>query len=186
MQFITTDIPGLIVVEPKVFEDSRGYFYESYNENKFRENGIAIRWVQDNQSRSTYGVLRGLHYQLEPKAQSKLVRVIEGEILDVAVDIRKGSPTFKKWFGIRLSAQNKKQLLLPKGFAHGFSVLSPTAIVFYKCDDFYAPETERGIRYDDCELGIDWELPSDQAILSNKDNILPLLKNAEMNFIFHG
>ena len=186
MQYISTGIYGLIVVEPKVFEDARGYFYESYNENKFRENGINIRWVQDNQSRSTYGVLRGLHYQLEPKAQSKLVRVIEGEILDVAVDIRKGSPTFKKWFGIRLSAQNKKQLLIPKGFAHGFSVLSPTAIVFYKCDEFYAPETERGIRYDDYELGIDWELPADQAILSNKDNILPLLKNAEMNFDFHG
>ncbi len=186
MQYISTGIYGLIVVEPKVFEDARGYFYESYNENKFRENGINIRWVQDNQSRSTYGVLRGLHYQLEPKAQSKLVRVIEGEILDVAVDIRKGSPTFKKWFGIRLSAQNKKQLLIPKGFAHGFSVLSPTAIVFYKCDEFYAPETERGIRYDDYELDIDWELPADQAILSNKDNILPLLKNAEMNFDFHG
>lgn len=186
MNFQPTELPGLIVIEPKVFEDARGYFYESYNEELFLKNGIEIHWVQDNQSKSVYGVLRGLHYQLEPKAQSKLVRVLEGEIFDIAVDIRKGSPTFKKWFGIRLSSENKKQLLLPKGFAHGFSVLSPVAVVSYKCDELYSPLHERGIRYDDCELGIDWEIPQDKVNLSNKDNVLPLLKNTEMNFDFHG
>ena len=127
----------------------------------------------------------GTHYQLEPHAQTKLVRVLDGEILDVAVDIRKGSPTFKKWYSIRLSSVNKKQLLVPKGFAHGFSVLSETAVVFYKCDAFYNPQAERGIIYDDCELNIDWGLANSDILLSKKDGVLPLLKNAEMNFSYH-
>src|SRR6185436_19700472 len=149
MPFITTELPGLLVFEPKVFEDSRGYFFESYNENIFQQQGIQCRFVQDNQSSSSYGVIRGLHYQLNPHAQTKLVRVLEGSILDVVVDIRKGSPSFGQVFVVELSAENKKQLLIPKGFAHGFSVLSETAIVFYKCDAFYQRESEKGIRFDD-------------------------------------
>jgi dTDP-4-dehydrorhamnose 3,5-epimerase len=184
MQIIKTDFPGLVIIEPKVFEDQRGYFFESYSELRLRESGIDIHWVQDNQSKSSYGVLRGLHYQLDPWAQSKLVRVLEGKIYDVAVDLRKGSPTYKRWFGIQLSSDNKKQLLVPKGFAHGFSVLSETAIVFYKCDQFYNPSSERGILFDDCELGIDWGLEPEKAILSSKDAVLPLLKNAENPFVF--
>jgi dTDP-4-dehydrorhamnose 3,5-epimerase len=182
MNIISTGLSGLYIIEPKVFEDDRGYFFESYNEKVFLQNGIEIKWVQDNQSKSGYGVLRGLHYQLQPYAQTKLVRVLEGEILDIAVDLRKDSPTFKKWFGIRLSSANKKQLLVPKGYAHGFSVLSETAIVFYKCDEFYNPQAERGLIYDDCELGIDWGLAEADMVLSKKDRVLPLLKNAEMNF----
>jgi dTDP-4-dehydrorhamnose 3,5-epimerase len=184
MKLIPTDIPGLIVIEPKVFADARGYFYESYNESVLHTQGIHISFVQDNQSKSAYGVLRGLHYQLDPWAQTKLVRVLDGEILDIAVDIRVGSPTYKKSFGIQLSSENKKQLLVPKGFAHGFSVLSETATVFYKCDAFYRPEAERGIRYDDCELAIDWLLTEDKIILSPKDSVLPLLKNAANNFVY--
>jgi dTDP-4-dehydrorhamnose 3,5-epimerase len=182
MNIISTELAGLYIIEPMVFEDDRGYFFESYNENIFLENGIAINWVQDNQSKSNYGVLRGLHFQIQPFAQTKLVRVLDGEILDIAVDLRKESSTFKKWLGIRLSSSNKKQLLVPKGFAHGFSVLSETAIVFYKCDEFYNPQAERGIIYDDCELGINWGLPTADILLSKKDRVLPLLKNAEMNF----
>jgi dTDP-4-dehydrorhamnose 3,5-epimerase len=182
MNIISTPLQGLYIIEPKVFEDDRGYFFESFNEKIFQENGIEIKWVQDNQSKSGYGVLRGLHYQLDPYAQTKLVRVLEGEILDIAVDLRKQSSSFKKWFGIRLSSTNKKQLLVPKGFAHGFSVLSETAVVFYKCDEFYNPLAERGILYDDCELNIDWGLPEADILLSKKDRVLPLMKNAEMNF----
>jgi dTDP-4-dehydrorhamnose 3,5-epimerase len=182
MNIISTELSGLYIIEPKVFEDDRGYFFESYNEKIFLQNGIEIKWVQDNQSKSGYGVLRGLHYQLEPYAQTKLVRVLEGEILDIAVDLRKDSPTFKNWLGIRLSAVNKRQLLVPKGFAHGFSVLSENAIVFYKCDEFYNPQAERGLIYDDCELAIDWGLAEADILLSKKDRVLPLLKNAEMNF----
>ncbi len=182
MNIISTELKGLYIIEPKVFEDDRGYFFESFNEKIFQQNGIEIKWVQDNQSKSGYGVLRGLHYQLQPYAQTKLVRVLDGEILDIAVDLRKDSPTYKKWLGIRLSSVNKKQLLVPKGFAHGFSVLSETAVVFYKCDEFYNPQAEGGILYDDCELGIDWGLPGADILLSKKDRVLPLLKNAEMNF----
>jgi dTDP-4-dehydrorhamnose 3,5-epimerase len=185
MNLIPTELAGLYIIEPKVFEDDRGYFFESYNERIFQQHSIDIHWVQDNQSKSLYGVLRGLHYQLEPYAQTKLVRVLDGEILDIAVDIRKASPTFKKWIGIRLSSSNKKQLLVPKGFAHGFSVLSETAIVFYKCDAFYNPRAEMGIIYNDCELGIDWGLANADILQSKKDSILPLLKNAEMNFSYH-
>jgi dTDP-4-dehydrorhamnose 3,5-epimerase len=185
MNLISTELRDLYIIEPKVFEDSRGYFFESYNEHIFLQNSINIHWVQDNQSKSSYGVLRGLHYQLEPYAQTKLVRVLEGEILDIAVDIRKGSPTFKKWLGIRLSSSNKKQLLVPRGFAHGFSVLSETAIVFYKCDAFYNPQAEKGIIYNDSELDIDWGIGASDLNLSKKDIALPLLNNAEMNFIYH-
>jgi len=175
MPFITTEIPDLLIFEPKVFTDSRGYFFESYNEKIFEQQGINIRFVQDNQSSSSYGVIRGLHYQINPFAQTKLIRVLSGRILDVAVDMRKGSPTFGKHFDIELSAENKKQLLVPKGFAHGFSVLSDTAEVLYKCDEFYNKNSEGGIRFDDPALNINWQIPADKAIISDKDKILPVL-----------
>ena len=184
MPFYTTDIPGLLVFEPKVFEDSRGYFFESYNENVFQQRRIDIRWVQDNQSSSYYGVIRGLHCQLNPYAQTKLVRVLYGNILDVVVDIRKNSPTYGKSFSIELSAENHKQLLIPKGFAHGFSVLSEKAIVYYKCDAFYNKESEAGIRYDDPALNIDWKIPAGKEVISEKDMQLPLLKDCMNNFVF--
>src|SRR5215203_5823392 len=174
MSFIKTDISGLLIFEPKVLEDDRGYFYEAYNEKKFSEAGVNLKFVQDNQSKSSYGVIRGLHYQLNPFAQSKLVRVLEGNILDVAVDIRKGSPTFGKSFSIELSSQNKKQLLIPKGFAHGFSVLSSIAVVLYKCDVLYNKESEAGIRFNDSNLKIDWKIPHDKAIISDRDHAMPL------------
>ncbi len=182
MPFIETDIPGLLVFEPNVFEDSRGYFFESYNENIFKAQGIDIRWVQDNQSSSTYGVIRGLHYQLPPFAQSKLVRVLKGKILDVAVDIRKGSPAYGKSYCKVLSAKNKKQLFIPKGFAHGFSVLSEKAEVLYKCDGFYNKESEAGIIYNDAELSIDWRIPAENAIISEKDIALPTLPQCTNSF----
>lgn len=184
MNIIKTDFKGLYVIEPKVFEDSRGYFFEGYNKNSFEEQNIHHIFLQDNQSRSTYGVIRGLHYQLDPHAQTKLVRVLEGTILDVVVDIRKNSPTFGKTFALELSAENKKQLLVPKGFAHGFSVLSEWATVFYKCDEFYAPSADRGIMFNDKDLGIDWKIPEDKAIISQKDQNHPTLNKAEINFTF--
>lgn len=184
MKVIETGIPGLVIIEPKVFEDDRGYFFESYQEEKLRAQGIKTRFVQDNQSKSSYGVIRGLHYQLDPNAQTKLVRCLEGVIYDVAVDVRKGSPTFGKWFGVELSADNKKQLYIPQGFAHGFSVLSQTAIVFYKCDNLYSPGSECGILYNDPDLSIDWKVEPTKAILSPKDKLLPPLKNANFNFTF--
>jgi dTDP-4-dehydrorhamnose 3,5-epimerase len=184
MPFVTTDFPGLLIFEPKVFEDNRGYFFESYNENTFLSEGVAIKFVQDNQAQSSYGVLRGLHYQLAPYAQTKLVRALSGSILDVVVDIRKGSPTYGKVFTIELSATNKKQLLVPKGFAHGYSVLSPTAEVFYKCDAFYNKESEAGIIYNDPMLNIDWQIPADKAIVSEKDVLLPGIDNCINNFTF--
>jgi dTDP-4-dehydrorhamnose 3,5-epimerase len=184
MPFTTTNIPGLLIFEPKLFEDSRGYFFESYNENVFKAGGIDIHWVQDNQSSSTYGVIRGLHYQLAPFAQNKLVRVLRGKILDVAVDIRKGSPTYGKSFSEVLSAKNKKQLFIPKGFAHGFSVLSKKAEVLYKCDAFYNKESEAGIIFNDAELSIDWNLPEKDAIISEKDQVLPTLAQCTNTFQF--
>ncbi|MGG9961300.1 dTDP-4-dehydrorhamnose 3,5-epimerase [Ferruginibacter sp. SUN106] len=184
MPFIKTDFPGLLVFEPKVFEDSRGYFFESYNENTFAAEGISIKFVQDNQAQSSYGVIRGLHYQLNPHAQTKLIRTLSGSILDVAVDIRNGSPTYGKAFIIELSAANKKQLLIPQGFAHGYSVISKTAEVFYKCDDFYHKECEGGIMYNDPALHIDWQIPADKAIISEKDTNHPLLHNCITNFTF--
>lgn len=182
MTFTETGFPGLIIIEPTVFADSRGYFFESYNENNFIKEGIDIKFVQDNQSKSSYGVIRGLHYQLAPYAQTKLIRVLSGIILDVVVDIRKGSPTFGKSFSLELSALNNKQLLIPKGFAHGFSVLSDTAEVMYKCDAFYNKASEAGIAYDDKELNIDWKIPAQNAIISAKDKINPLFKDCKNNF----
>jgi len=182
MPFRTTAIEGLFVVEPNVFEDSRGYFFEAYNQTTFQENGITCLFLQDNQSKSSYGVIRGLHYQLNPHAQSKLVRVLEGTIYDVAVDIRKGSPTYGQHFGIELSADNKKQLFIPAGFAHGFSVLSETAIVLYKCEALYSKQSEGGICFDDADLQIDWKIDLSKAVVSDKDRQLPPFKEAVSNF----
>ncbi|HJS54417.1 MAG TPA: dTDP-4-dehydrorhamnose 3,5-epimerase [Chitinophagaceae bacterium] len=184
MPFITTEIPGLLIFEPKVFADSRGYFFESYNERIFEQEGIAVRFVQDNQSSSSYGVIRGLHYQLNPHAQTKLVRVLSGKILDAAVDLRNGSSTYGRAFTIELSADNKRQLFVPKGFAHGFSVLSERAEVLYKCDGFYNKESEGGFRFDDPALNIDWQIPTDKAIISDKDQVLPYLETIKTNFTF--
>ncbi|MGZ3838258.1 MAG: dTDP-4-dehydrorhamnose 3,5-epimerase [Flavisolibacter sp.] len=182
MPFETTEIPGLVIFEPKVFEDNRGFFFESYNEQTFLQNGMDIKFVQDNQSWSTYGVIRGLHYQLPPYAQAKLVRVLEGKILDVAVDIRQGSPSFGRYFSIELSAANRKQLFIPAGFAHGFSVLSPTASVLYKCDQFYHKASEGGIVFNDPALDINWKVPAGKEVVSEKDIALPLLADARNNF----
>ena len=184
MALIQTEFPGLMIFEPAVFKDSRGYFFESYSERVFNENDITARFVQDNQSKSSYGVIRGLHYQLNPHSQTKLVRVLSGSILDVAVDIRTGSPTYGKTFALELSAANNKQLLIPKGFAHGFSVLSETAEVMYKCDEFYHKGSEAGILYNDASLNIDWQIPVDKAIISEKDQHQPSLLNCKNNFVF--
>lgn len=186
MPFIKTPLQDLLVFEPKVFEDSRGYFFEAYNEQVFLKEGLQLRFVQDNQSKSSYGVVRGLHYQLAPYAQTKLVRVLEGAIIDVAVDIRKGSPTFGKAFSLELSAENKKQLLVPVGFAHGFSVISETATVLYKCDQFYNKGAEGGILFNDPALAIDWQILMEKAIISDKDKELPLLENCTHNFTYQG
>ena len=182
MPFLKTDIPDLLIFEPVVYTDNRGYFFESYNEQTFLKEGIGNRFVQDNQSFSTYGVIRGLHYQLDPHAQTKLVRVLKGSILDVAVDIRRSSKTFGKWVAVELSAGNKRQFLIPRGFAHGFSVLSETAEVSYKCDRLYNKESEAGIRFDDPRLGIDWKIPAGKAIISSKDLDLPLFADCRNNF----
>ena len=183
MPFIETNFSGLLVFEPRVFDDPRGYFFESYNENVFREQGLNFRWVQDNQSSSTYGVIRGLHFQVPPFAQTKLVRVLKGKILDVVVDLRRGSAMYGKSFTIELSAKNKRQLLIPKGFAHGFSVLSKKAEVLYKCDAFYNKESESGIIYNDPLLEIDWQIPAADAIISDKDLVLPLLSATATPFV---
>jgi dTDP-4-dehydrorhamnose 3,5-epimerase len=172
----------LVVISPAVFEDERGYFFEAYNKNKLSELGININFVQDNQSFSKKGTLRGLHYQNPPFAQTKLVRVLQGEIIDVAVDLRKESPTFGKSFGILLSEENKKQLFVPQGFAHGFSVISETAVVMYKCDQYYNKASEGGIRYDDPALNIDWGIDLKDAIVSEKDLILPNFANCNSQF----
>ncbi len=182
MPFLNCSLEGLVIVEPNVFADSRGYFFEAYNQNLFQENGISCNFVQDNQSRSSYGVIRGLHYQLNPFGQAKLVRVLEGEILDVAVDIRKDSPTYGQHFSIVLSSENNKQLFIPPGFAHGFSVLSPIAIVLYKCDAFYNKQSEAGIRYSDSDLKIDWQVQEGKEIVSEKDEQLPFFEGSISNF----
>jgi dTDP-4-dehydrorhamnose 3,5-epimerase len=182
MQIIQTGLPDLLIIKPRIFEDNRGYFFESYNQNKFRENGLHYSFVQDNESLSTLGIIRGLHYQLAPYAQAKLIRVIYGSVFDVAVDLRENSSTYGQWYGCELSAENKEQLLVPRGFAHGFSVLSDKAIVFYKCDNFYHPESERGINYRDPFLNIDWKTEPEKAIVSAKDKVLPDFKDADMNF----
>ena len=182
MPFTKTNIPDLLVFEPKIFEDSRGYFFESFNLQTYKAEGIDINFVQDNQSSSQYGVIRGLHYQLNPHAQAKLIRVLAGRILDVAVDIRNGSPAFGKSYSIELSAENKKQLFIPAGFAHGFSVLSEQAEVFYKCDSFYNKESEGGIMYNDPSLNIDWKIPAGRETISDKDMRLPLFSECRNNF----
>lgn len=182
MPFEKTEIPDLLIFEPVLYKDNRGYFFESYNEQTFQKEGFNNRFVQDNQSFSAFGVIRGLHYQLDPFAQTKLVRVLQGTILDVAVDLRRSSKTFGKWFAVELSAANKRQLLVPRGFAHGFSVLSETAEVMYKCDGLYNKESEGGIRYDDPQLHIDWKVPPGKATVSTKDLDLPLFANCRNNF----
>ncbi len=184
MPFHPTDIPGLLIFEPRVFEDPRGYFFEAYSDKIFSDAGIYRRFVQDNQSSSKYGVIRGLHFQLNPHAQTKLVRVLSGTIIDAVVDIRKGSPTYGQSFTIELSDTNKKQLLIPVGFAHGFSVTSESATILYKCDAFWNKESEGGIRYNDPALRIDWGLPADKAILIDKDLALPTLADCTHNFVF--
>lgn len=177
MSFIQTPIEGLIVFEPKVFYDDRGYFFESFNSRVWEEVGVTRPFVQDNQARSTIGVLRGLHFQTGEMAQAKLVRVIEGEVLDVVVDIREGSATYGQWYGVRLSSENKRQMYVPRGFAHGYVVLSETAEFAYKCDNFYSKAHEGGIRFDDPELKIDWEFDLNQVIVSEKDLVLGFLKD---------
>ena len=177
MNFIKTDIDGVIIIEPKVFEDNRGYFFENYNEAEFVKNGIEAHFVQDNQSKSKYGVVRGLHCQLGKHAQAKLVRVLKGKVLDVAVDGRKNSPTFGKYVAVELSEENKRQLFIPRGFLHGFSVLSEEAVFAYKCDNLYCKEAEFGIRYDDEDIGVDWKIPHDKIITSEKDRIANKLKD---------
>jgi len=184
MKVIETFIKGLVVIEPTVFADQRGYFFESFNEKQFADLGLNYKFIQDNESKSTYGVIRGLHYQLEPYAQAKLVRVLQGSVFDVAVDLRKNSPTFGKWFGQELNSENKLQLLIPRGFAHGFSVLSETAIFIYKCDELYNKDAERGINLFDKDLSIDWKIDTNKSVISEKDKMQPSFNNAEYNFIY--
>ncbi len=186
MPFIKTDFPDLLVFEPRVFEDNRGYFFESYNQNVFSAEGVEINFVQDNQASSSFGVVRGLHFQTDPFAQTKLIRVLSGEIIDAVVDIRRNSPTYGKAYTILLSAENKKQLLVPKGFAHGYSVISETAEVFYKCDEFYHKEFEGGIAWNDPALNIDWQIPADRIIVSDKDQKYSSLETSAHNFVFKG
>lgn len=176
MEIVKTSIEGLVIIQPKVFEDERGYFMESYKESFIKENFPVIHFIQDNESKSSYGVLRGLHYQRPPFEQTKLVRVIEGEVLDVAVDLRKKSPTYCKWESVLLSGKNKKQFLIPKGFAHGFVVKSKNALVSYKVDAPYNKKCESGIFFDDRSLSINWQIDSKSIILSDKDSNLPHLK----------
>ena len=184
MNVIDTDFPDLKVIEPAVFGDSRGYFFEAFNQQTFSKNGINNQFVQDNESKSDFGVIRGLHFQQNPFAQAKLVRVIKGEVLDVVVDLRVGSPTFQKKFEIILSEENKKMLLVPRGFAHGFSVLRDNTIFSYKCDNLYNKASEGGINLFDESLQIDWRVPKEKAVISEKDLILPSLANCVHNFTF--
>ncbi|HRI26809.1 MAG TPA: dTDP-4-dehydrorhamnose 3,5-epimerase [Chitinophagales bacterium] len=181
-----TGIAGLLVLNPRVYTDERGYFFESYNRRLLEKHGLFYDFVQDNQAFSKYGVVRGLHYQLEPFEQAKLVRVTQGLVFDVAVDLRGGSPTFGKWFGILLSDQNKKQLLIPRGFAHGYSVLSPTAEFVYKCDNYYSQKHEAGIVFNDPLLNINWQLPEKDMLVSEKDRMLAFFTDARYNFSFSG
>jgi dTDP-4-dehydrorhamnose 3,5-epimerase len=184
MKFINTEIPDVFIIEPDVFGDERGYFLESFNLKKFEENVCRIKFVQDNESKSSKGVLRGLHFQLPPFAQAKLVRCVEGRVLDVAVDIRKGSPTFGKHIAVELTGENKKQLFVPRGFAHGFSVLSETAVFAYKVDNDYAPEYDSGIRWNDTSLDINWGLEKNEVLVSEKDENLSFLSEFDSPFNF--
>ena len=184
MKFIKTEISDVIIIEPSVFGDDRGYFLESFNLEKFEENVHPIKFVQDNESKSLRGVLRGLHFQKPPFNQAKLVRCIEGRVMDVALDIRKGSPTYGKHVALELSGENKKQLFVPRGFAHGFAVLSETAVFAYKVDNTYAPEYDSGIKYNDKDLNINWGLTEEEVLLSGKDKNLPLFKDLDSPFKF--
>ena len=177
MEVIKTNIDGVLIIEPKVLEDARGYFFESFSQREFEQKVRKINFVQDNESKSVYGVMRGLHFQTPPFAQSKLVRCVRGRVLDVAVDIRRGSPTYGQHVAVELSEDNHRQFFIPRGFAHGFSVLSETAVFQYKCDNFYHPEADGGISILDSSLGIDWRIPTEHAILSDKDTKHPLLKD---------
>ena len=178
MKVIKTAIEDVVIIEPDVFGDARGYFFESYSQKKFDEQVRPVKFVQDNESKSKYGVLRGLHFQKGKDAQSKLVRVVKGRVLDVAVDIRKGSPTFGKYVAVELTEDNHRQLFVPRGFAHGFSVLSEEAIFQYKCDNLYAPQSEGAIAWNDHDINIDWQLPAEDVLLSAKDSAHPMLKDA--------
>ena len=182
MNIIRTEIPDVVIIEPRVFGDSRGYFFESFSEREFKEKVADVKFVQDNESRSCHGVVRGLHFQKPPHAQAKLVRVVKGRVLDVAVDIRKGSPTYGRYVEVELSEDNHRMVYIPKGFAHGFAVLSEDAVFQYRCDDYYAPETEGAISWDDPDLDIDWRLPSEKVILSAKDTSHPSFKDADIPF----
>lgn len=184
MNIIETGIPGLLVIEPDVHEDNRGFFMEVYNQRDFENVGIKNQFVQENQSKSSYGAIRGLHYQLEPYSQAKLAHVISGKVYDVAVDLRKGSPTYGKWYGVELSAENKRMFFIPRGFAHGLSVLADDTVFCYRCDNLYHSESEGGILFSDPELNIDWHVPADKMIVSHKDQVRPLLKDDKSNFIF--
>ena len=185
MKYIQTEIAGLLIIEPKVLSDSRGYFMESFKQEVFNQNVGKVDFIQENESGSSRGVLRGLHYQLAPYSQAKLVRVIEGTVLDVAVDLRKGSPTFGKYMAVELSGQNKRQFYIPQGFAHGFHVLSERAVFTYKVDNPYMPSHERSLRFDDPQIGIDWQITDpENVILSEKDKNAPLLAEADINYIY--
>lgn len=179
MKTIDTALPGVLIVEPKVFGDARGYFFESWNQAVFEAAGITNTWVQDNESKSCHGVLRGLHYQAAPYTQAKIVRVFSGTVLDVVVDIRKGSPTYGKHIAVELSGENKRQLYIPRGFAHGFAVLSDEAVFAYKCDNVYMPAAERGIMFNDPDLAIDWRIAPDKVLLSEKDKKHPAFAEIE-------
>ena len=185
MEIIKTPIEGVTILKPRIFNDDRGYFFESYSQRVFNDTVREIHFVQDNESKSSYGVLRGLHYQKPPFCQSKLVRCIKGAVLDVAVDIRKGSPTFGKYVAVELTEENHLQLFIERGFAHGFSVLSDEVIFQYKCDNYYAPQSEGAIAWNDPSLNIDWRLPSEKVILSEKDKHHPLLKDTELVFDYN-
>ncbi len=182
MKIIPTKIEGVVIIEPRLFQDDRGYFFESYSEKDFNREVREIHFVQDNESKSSYGVMRGLHFQCPPFTQSKLVRCVKGAVLDVAVDIRKGSPTYGQHVAVELTEDNHRQFFIPRGFAHGFAVLSPEAVFQYKCDNFYHPEADGGISILDSSLGIDWRIPTDHAILSEKDTRHPLLKDFDSPF----
>lgn len=182
MEVIKTDIEGVVIIEPRVFKDARGYFFESFSQREFEEKVRPINFVQDNESMSSYGVMRGLHFQRPPYTQSKLVRCVKGRVLDVAVDIRKGSPTYGKHVAVELSEDNKRQFFVPRGFAHGFAVLSDVAVFQYKCDNFYAPQADGGISIKDDSLGIDWKIPVDKALLSEKDTLHECLKDFDSPF----
>lgn len=179
MKVIKTDIEGVLIIEPVVFEDERGYFFESYNKKDLKKQGVDYDFIQDNQSKSCYGTIRGIHFQKGEYAQAKLVRVLEGKVLDVAVDLRKNSKTFGKYVSVELSAENRRQLMIPRGFGHGFSVLSETAVFAYKCDNVYNKASEGGLRFDDPSLGIDWKIDLNKAVLSEKDKNNPLLGEIE-------